>query len=98
MLDQESMVASSEHAASLAPTPSSEETRLRDLWADYRQHGNSVCGHCNESSALVAAIRDGSQGYQLVCSCCGWATPWFDLREGEIVMLGLDRFGRHSAR
>ena len=87
MLDQE-----------LTCNPSTEETRLRDLWAEYRQHGSGVCGHCNKSSALVAAVRDGSPGYQLVCSCCGWATPWFDRREGQIVLLGLDRFGRRSAR
>jgi len=77
--------------------PPPDVARLRELWTEYRQLGTSSCEHCAESAALVAAVRDTPRGYQLLCACCGWATPWFDLRDGEIVLLGLDRFGRRAA-
>ena len=69
---------------------------LRSLWSAYRANGDSVCARCLKSAHLVAAVRYAPRGYQLMCSLCGWGTPWFDVQDGEVALLGLDRFGRRT--
>jgi hypothetical protein len=76
----------------------SREVALHDLWSAYRTDGGAICVRCERSAPLVASVRYAPRGYQLICSMCGWGTPWFDRHDGAIALLGLDRFGRSEQR
>src|SRR5207244_3990770 len=68
-------------------TVSSGQAWVQGLWMDFRRRGAATCTRCGESCPLAMAVRDAPRGYQLQCVQCGWATPWFDWRDGEIALL-----------
>src|SRR5439155_9915027 len=77
----------------MPPAPSSPPF-IAGLWRAYRTDGDAVCARCEARGAFAIAVSYAPRGYQLQCARCGWGTPWFDCHDGEIALLGLDRFGR----
>lgn len=70
---------------------------VQRLWRAFKKDGLAECLRCKTRGALAIAVRDAPRGYQLVCVSCGYGTPWFDRKNGKIVLVGVDRFGRSIA-